>query len=101
MTKLICHYYEKSGVYSIFTVAGLEETDNLFKRTESTNSNEPDSVDIWEAFNKCHLGKLLPQKNKAYVMYGLEEDLTLFKEKIEATVLFKQNVNILMSHRIK
>ena len=95
MTQLIGHYYDENGIYSTFTVAGLQETSNLYIRTDETLSGTPDTLDNWEALNKNHLGRLRSLKSGGYTMYLLQEDLPRFKEKVKAALAFRQNIKII------
>ncbi|MCL2639004.1 MAG: hypothetical protein FWD48_11625 [Oscillospiraceae bacterium] len=95
MIKIIGHYYNESGIYSTFNLSRLQETANLYVRTDETLSDAPDALDNWEALNKSHLGRLRPLKSGGYTMYLLQEDLPYFKGKVEATLAFRQNIKII------
>ncbi|MCL2637308.1 MAG: hypothetical protein FWD48_02960 [Oscillospiraceae bacterium] len=95
MTQLIGHYYDENRIYSTFCVSELHETANLYVRTDETLSDATDTLDNWEALNKSHLGRLRPLKSGGYTMYLLQEDLSRFKEKVEAALAFRQNVKII------
>ena len=94
MKKLIGHYFDGHDEYSIFVVEGLKETTGLYVRTDETLSGAPNSFDNWKAFNKCHLGRLRPHEGGIFTMYCLREDLPHFKEKVTASLNFRQNVKI-------
>jgi hypothetical protein len=94
MAKIIGHYFDEVGEYSTFSVSGLQETANLYVRTNETLSNAPDTMNNWEALNKCHLGRLLPAGNGVFAMYALQEDLPRFEQKVAAALFFRQNVRI-------
>ena len=95
MTQLIGHYYDENGIYSTFTVTGLQETSNLYVRTDETPTGAPHMLDNWDALNKNHLGRLRSLKSGGYTMYLLHEDLPRFKEKVEAALSFRQNIRII------
>jgi hypothetical protein len=99
MAKIIGHYFNSSGEYSVFIVDELRETGTLYVRTYDTISYAPDAVDNWESLNKGHLGRLRPLKGGGYSMYLLQEDLPRFKEKVEAALSFRQNIKIITPQR--
>jgi hypothetical protein len=94
MAQLIGHYYDESGVYSTFNISELQETYNLYVRTNETLSNAPDALDNWEALSKCHLGRLRPVGDRIFTMYALQEDLLRFEEKVTATLSFRQSIKM-------
>jgi hypothetical protein len=89
MARITGHYFD-GGEYSTFTVERLQETANLYVWTDETMSDAFDMPDNWEALNKCHLGRLRPIGDGIYTMYCLQEDLPRFKEKVAASVSFRQ-----------
>jgi hypothetical protein len=95
MAQLIGHYYDENGVYGTFNVSGLQETSNLYIRTDETLNDTPNALDDWKALNKCHLGRLRPVNNNIFTMYTLEEDLPRFEEKVTAALSFRQNIRII------
>jgi len=94
MAKIIGHYFGADGEYSSFVVNELQETTNLYVRTDETLSDAPAALDNWEALNKCHLGKLRPVSQNFFTMYTLQEDLPRFKEKVEAVLAFRHNIKM-------
>jgi len=94
VAQLIGHYYDEKGVFGTFCISGLRETSNLYVKTDETQSNAPDVLDNWEAFNKYQLGRLQLVGDGSFTMYALKEDLLRFKEKVTAALSFRQNVRI-------
>jgi hypothetical protein len=99
MAQLVGHYYDENGVYNTFNVMGLQETSNLYVKTDETLSNAPDALDNWEALNKCHLDRLRPVGDNIFTMYALEEDLLRFEEKVTTALSFRQNIKIVTIKR--
>jgi len=89
MVKIIGHCYDGKE-YKTFIIDKLRETQNLYIKTDETTGDTPD---IWDAFNIHDLGKLR-QRHGLYTMYCLEEEMPRFKEKVEASLIFHQNIKI-------